>query len=41
LAENVNEDSKTPVMAAIITDERGRELMMISANDVLPGPLKK
>ena len=41
LAENIHADSKTPVMAVIITDESGRELMVIPVQDVLPEPLKK
>jgi hypothetical protein len=40
LAENIHADSKTPVEAAIITDESGRELVMIPAKEVLPEPLK-
>jgi len=40
LAENIQADSKTPVQAAIITDESGLELMTISARDVLPELLK-
>jgi hypothetical protein len=41
LAENIHSNSKTPVMAAIITDGNGRELMVIPVQDVLPEPLKK
>jgi hypothetical protein len=41
LAENIHADSKAPVEAAIITDESGRQLMVIPAHDVLPEPLKK
>jgi hypothetical protein len=41
LAENIHADSKTPVEAAIITDQSGRELMAIPAQDVLPEPFKK
>jgi hypothetical protein len=41
LAENIHADSKTPVDAAIITDESGRELMAIPAKDVLPASLRK
>jgi hypothetical protein len=41
LAENIHADSKTPVEAAIIADESGREIMTIPARDVLPEPLKK
>jgi hypothetical protein len=40
LAENIHADSKTPVEAAIISDQSGRELMTISVKDVLPEPLK-
>jgi hypothetical protein len=41
LAENIHADSKTPVEAAIIADESGREILTIPARDVLPEPLKK
>jgi hypothetical protein len=41
LAENIHANSKTPVEAAIITDQSGRELMAIPAQDVLPEPFKK
>jgi hypothetical protein len=41
LAENIYSNWKTPVMAAIITDGNGRELMVIPVQDVLPDPLKK
>lgn len=41
LADNIHANSKTPVEAAIITDERGRWLMTIPAKDVLPEPWKK
>jgi hypothetical protein len=41
LAENIYADSKTPVESAIITDQSGRELMAIPAQDVLPEPFKK
>ena len=40
LAENIHAGSKTPVEAAIITDESGRELMAIPVQDVLPEPLR-
>ena len=40
LAENIHAGSKTPVEAAIIADESGRELMAILVQDVLPEPLK-
>lgn len=40
LAENIHADSTTPVEAAIITDERGRELMAIPVQEVLPEPLQ-
>jgi hypothetical protein len=40
LAENIHAGSKTPVEAAIITDESGRELMTIPVQDVLPEFLK-
>jgi hypothetical protein len=39
-AENIHAGSKTPVEAAIIADESGRELMAIPVQDVLPEPLK-
>lgn len=41
LADNLHADSKTPVEAAMITDETGRLLMTIPAKDVLPEPWKK
>jgi hypothetical protein len=41
LAENIYSNCKTPVMAAIITDGNGRELMVIPVQDVLPERLKK
>lgn len=41
LAENIYADSKTPVESALITDQSGRELMAIPAQDVLPEPFKK
>jgi len=40
LAENIYAGSKTPVEAAIITDESGRKLMAIPVQDVLPELLK-
>jgi len=40
LAENIHAGSKTPVEAAIITDEWGRELMAIPVQDVLGQFLK-
>jgi hypothetical protein len=40
LAENIHAGSKTPVEAAIITDESGRELVAIPVQDVLPDLLK-
>ena len=41
VAENVKANSKTPVEAVIVTDELGRELLTISAKDVLPEALKR
>jgi hypothetical protein len=41
LAENIHSASKTPVEAAIITDERGKELMAIPVKDILPERLRK
>jgi hypothetical protein len=41
LAENIHAGSSTPVEAAIITDECGRELMAIPVQHVLPEPLKR
>jgi hypothetical protein len=41
LAEDIHSASNTPVEAAIITDESGRELMAIPVKDVLPERLKK
>jgi hypothetical protein len=41
LAENIHAGAKTPVEAAIITDESGQELMTIPVQDVLPESLKK
>jgi hypothetical protein len=38
VAEDVRADSKTPVEEIIIADESGRELMTLSAKDVLPEP---
>jgi len=41
LADNVKSGAKNPMEAVIITDESGQELMTISANDILPEPLKR
>ena len=36
LADNVRSGTDNPLTAVIITNENGRELMTISANDILP-----
>jgi hypothetical protein len=40
VAESIRTNSSRPVEAVIVTDEGGRELLTISARDVLPEPLK-
>jgi hypothetical protein len=40
LADNVKGGAKNPLQAVIITDESGREIMTITAKEVLPDPLK-
>jgi hypothetical protein len=40
VAESIRTNSSRPVEAVIVTDEAGRELLTISARDVLPGPLR-
>jgi hypothetical protein len=39
VTENIRSNSDQPVLAAIITDESGKELLTISAKEVLPQPL--
>jgi hypothetical protein len=41
LADNIKSGAKNPMEAIIVTDESGQELMAISANDLLPEPLKR
>ena len=40
VAANIRSNSDQPVLAAIITDESGKELLTISAKEVLPQPLR-
>jgi hypothetical protein len=40
LADDIHHASKNPMIAVIVTNERGQELARISAKDVLPEPLK-
>jgi len=41
VADNVKANASDPLRAVIITGENGRDLMTISAKDVLPDPLKE
>ena len=41
VAEDIKANSSRPMEAVIVTDEGGRELLTISARDVLPEPLKR
>lgn len=41
VAESVKTNSSSPVEAVIVTDEVGRELLTIRANDVLPEALRR
>jgi len=41
VAEDVKTNSSNPVEVVIVTDEVGRELLMICARDVLPEALKR
>ena len=40
LADNVRAAAKNPLLAVIITNEAGQDLMTIPAKDALPEPLK-
>jgi hypothetical protein len=40
VAEDIKANSSRPVEAVIVTDEDGRELLTVSARDVLPDALK-
>jgi hypothetical protein len=40
LADDIQHASENPMIAVIVTNERGQELTRISAKDVLPEPLK-
>ena len=40
LANNIKSGSVTPLVAVIVTDESGKELLTIRAKDILPAALK-
>jgi hypothetical protein len=40
VADNVKHNAENPLTAVIVANERGTQLAMISAKDILPEPLK-